>query len=191
MLSTYPKTVSLKDWTKVTLWPMQRQDEERLHEFFCRIPEEDRKLLKEDVANRAVIGNWCRQIDYHRVLPILAGVEGKIVADATLHRRQSGWLQHVAEIRVVVDPEYRRKGLGSLLIEDLMLLAIDSKLERLFVELIADEVAAVKAFERIGFERVAHLSGFARDRNNTPQDLLVLMADISTANQPETYFFSF
>jgi len=191
MLKLYPKQVSLKDWTKVTLWPMKHHDEERLHEFFCRIPEEDRKLLKEDVANRAVVAEWCRRIDYNRVLPILAEAHGKIVGDATLHRRQSGWLQHVGEIRVVVDPEFRRKGLGSLLIEDLMLLAIDSKLERLFVELIASEIGAVKAFERIGFERVAHLPGFARDRNNTSQDLLVLTADISTAHQPETYFFSF
>lgn len=191
MLRLYPKTVSLKDWTKVTLWPMTHHDEERLCEFFCRIPEEDRKLLKEDVANRAVIANWCRRIDYNRVLPILAEAHGKIVGDATLHRRESGWLQHVGEIRVVVDPEYRRRGLGSLLIEDLMLLAMDAKLERLFVELIANEIAAVKAFERAGFERVAHLPRFARDRNNMSQDLLVLSVDISTANRPETYFFSF
>ena len=191
MLRLYPKTVSLKDWTKVTLWPMTHHDEERLCEFFCRVPEEDRKLLKEDVANRAVIANWCRRIDYKRVLPILAEAHGKIVGDATLHRRESGWLQHVGEIRVVIDPEYRRRGLGSLLIEDLMLLAMDAKLERLFVELIASEIAAVKAFERVGFERVAHLPGFGRDRSNVPQDLLVLSVDISTADRPETYFFSF
>ncbi len=191
MLRLYPKQVSLRDWTKVTLWPMKGGDEGRLHEFFSRIPEEDRKLLKEDVANREVIANWCRRIDFNRVLPILAEAHGKIVGDATLHRRQSGWLQHVGEIRVVVDPEYRRKGLGSLLIEDLMLLAIDVKLERLFVELIANEITAVRAFERVGFERVAHLPGFARDRSNVSQDLLVLSVDISTADQPETYFFSF
>ncbi|MEK6568943.1 MAG: N-acetyltransferase, partial [candidate division NC10 bacterium] len=72
MLRIYPKQVSLKDWTKVTLWPMEPRDEARLHEFFCRIPEEDRKLLKEDVADRDVVANWCRQIDYNRVIPILA-----------------------------------------------------------------------------------------------------------------------
>src|SRR3990172_5133897 len=175
MLRIYPKQVSLKDWTKVTLWPMEPRDEARLHEFFCRIPEEDRKLLKEDVAHRAVVANWCRQIDYNRVIPILAEAGGKIVADATLHRRKFGWLQHVGEIRIVVDPEYRRKGLGSLLIEDL----------------VASESAGVRAFERVGFERMAPLPGFARDQNSTPQDLLLLTADISTANQPETYFYSF
>jgi ribosomal protein S18 acetylase RimI-like enzyme len=189
MLHTYPKQVSLKDWTRVTLWPLQPQDEERLYEFFCRIPEEDRKLLKEDVVNRAVVANWCRQIDYSRVLPILAEADDKIVADATLHRRKAGWLQHVGEIRLVVDPAYRRKGLGTVLIEELMLQAVAMKLERLFVELIATEIAAVKAFERFGFERVALLPGFARDRTNAPQDLLLLSADISMANQPETSFY--
>jgi hypothetical protein len=67
---------------------------------------------------------------------------------------------------------------------------LDAKLERLFVELIASEIAPVRVFERVGFEQVAHLPGFARDRDNEPQDLLVLTADISTATQPETYFFS-
>jgi hypothetical protein len=47
----------------------------------------------------------------------------------------------------------------------------------------------VKAFERVGFERVAHLPGFARDRNNVPQDLLLFTADVSTANQPESYLY--
>lgn len=191
MLGHYPKQVSLRDWTKVAMWPMERRDEERLSEFFRRLPEEDRKLLKHDVANRAVIAAWCRNIDHSRVLPILAEAHGKIVGDATLHRKRSGWLQHVGEVRVVVDPEYRRRGLGSLLIEEVMLLGIDVKLERLFVELIASEIAAVKAFERFGFDRVAHLPGFARDRNNVPQDLLVLSADISTANRPESYFYAF
>jgi GNAT superfamily N-acetyltransferase len=189
MLGHYPKQVSLRDWTKVDLWPLGRGDEARLHEFFCRIPEDERKLLKHNVANPSVIADWCCKIDYSRVLPILAGVEGKIVGDATLHRKEAGWLRHVGEVRIVVDPEYRRRGLGSLLIEDVMLLAIDAKLERLFVELIASEIGAVKAFERVGFERVAHLPGFARDRNNAPQDLLLLAADVSTANQPESYFY--
>jgi GNAT superfamily N-acetyltransferase len=189
MLGHFPKQVSLRDWTKVTLWPMEQRDEARLHEFFCRLPEEDRRLLKHNVVDRGVIADWCRHIDYARVLPILAEAQGKIVGDATLHRRGSGWLQHVGEIRVVVDPEYRRRRLGSLLVEELILLAIDAKIERLFVELIASEIAAVRAFEQVGFERVAHLPGFARDRTNTPQDLLVLSADISTANQPETYFY--
>ncbi len=189
MLGHYPKQVSLRDWTKVTLWPMARRDEERLYEFFRRLPEEDRKLLKHDVANRAVIAAWCRLIDHSRVLPIIAEAEGKIVADATLHRKQSGWLQHVGEVRIVVDPEYRRRGLGSLLIEELVLLGIDAKLARLFVELVASETAAVKAFERVGFERVGCIPGIARDRSNKPQDLLLLVADISTSNSPETDFY--
>jgi ribosomal protein S18 acetylase RimI-like enzyme len=189
MLGHFPKQVSLRDWTKVTLWPMEQRDEARLYEFFSRLPEEDRKLLKHNVADRSVIADWCRHIDYSRVLPILAEAQGKIVGDATLHRRGSGWLQHVGEIRVVVDPEYRRRRLGSVLIEELMLLAIDAKMERLFVELIASEIAAVRAFERVGFEQVARLPGFVRDRNNTAQDLLMLSADISTAGHPETYFY--
>lgn len=48
----------------------------------------------------------------------------------------------------------------------------------------------VTVSEQVGFERAAHLPGFARDRNNAPRDLVALADDLSTASQPETHFFS-
>ena len=70
-----------------------------------------------------MITNWCANLDYDRVLPILAVVRvndhEKIVADGTLHTERYGWSTHVAEIRMVIDPEYRDKGLGRILLREL------------------------------------------------------------------------
>ncbi|MCI0409735.1 MAG: GNAT family N-acetyltransferase [Acidobacteria bacterium] len=189
IVGRYPKTIALKDGTKVLLREMMRTDREKLYEFFAKIPEEDRKFLKHDVSKKEVIDTWLKDIDYARVFPLLAEVDGKIVADATLHRRSSGWLRHVGEVRLVVDPTYRRKGLGSHLLEELILLAADLGLEKLVAELVAEERAAMLAFQRFNFEQVAVLPGIMRDQGGTNHDLVVMVLNVSTAYLPDWYYF--
>jgi L-amino acid N-acyltransferase YncA len=185
----YPKTIVLKDGTKVLLKAMTESDREGLYQFFLRIPEEDRKLLKHDVTKREVIDAWMKNIDYARVFPLLAEADGKIVADATLHRRGSGWMRHVGEVRFVVDPAYRRKGLGSHLLEDLILLAADLGLEKLIAQIVAEERAAILAFQRFNFEQVAVLPGIVKDQDGTHHDLVVVVLNVATAYLPDWYYF--
>ena len=185
----FPKEITLKDGTRVTLKGMTSRDREALHAFFARLSEEDTKFLKDDVKKPPVVEAWCRDINYGRVFPLLAEVDGTIVADATLHRRAHGWLRHVGEIRFVVDAAYRRKGLGAHLIEELILYAIDQGLEKLLAEVVAEEVAAVRALERFGFKQVATLPGIVKDKTGSYRDLIVLVLDLGTALLPDWYYF--
>jgi L-amino acid N-acyltransferase YncA len=187
--SRYPKTIVLRDGTNVRLKAMTESDREGLYQLFAGIPEEDRKLLKHDVTKREVIDAWIENIDYARVFPLLAEVDGKIVADATLHRRGSGWMRHVGEVRIVVDPSYRRKGLGSHLLEELILLAADLGLEKLVAELVAEERAAILAFQRFNFAQVAVLPGLVKDQAGTHHDLVVMVLNVATAYLPDWYYF--
>ena len=41
-------------------------------------------------------------IDYNRVFPLVAEVQGRIVGDVTLHVRKVGWKRHLGNVRVVV-----------------------------------------------------------------------------------------
>lgn len=174
----FEKEITLKDGTRVTLKAMASRDWEGLHAFFARLPEEDTKFLKDDVTKSQVVDAWCRDINYGRVFPLLAEVNGTIVADATLHRRAHGWLKHVGEIRFIVDPAYRRKGLGAHLIEELVLYAAEQGLEKLVAEVVAEEVAALRALERFGFKQVATLPGLVKDKTGTYRDLIVLVLDL-------------
>src|SRR3990172_5481988 len=107
---TYPKTLMLRDGTRVELRPLEAGDKIRLLQFFERIPEADRYYLKENVTAPEVIQSWVANIDFEWVIPIVALVEDKIVGDATLHRSRAPARRHIGEIRVVVDPEYRDIG---------------------------------------------------------------------------------
>lgn len=185
----FPKTIVLKDGTQVVLKAMTHTDRQGLYEFFARIPEEDRKFLKHDLSKKEVIEAWLKDINYGRVFPLLAMVDGRVVADATLHRRSSGWLKHVAEVRLVVDPAYRRKGLGSYMLEEMILLAADAGVEKLVAEIVAEERAAIRAFQRFNFEQVAVLPGIVKDQTGRNQDLIVMVLDVPTAFVPDWFYF--
>ena len=72
MLENFPRMITLRDNTALTLRLMTRDDQFGLYEFFMSLPLEDRRYLRNDVTDRKVIENWTRSLDYEKVLPILA-----------------------------------------------------------------------------------------------------------------------
>lgn len=178
MLSGYPKKVQLKTGTTVAIRPMVNEDAEKLHAFFMRVPREDRLFLRDDVSIRHVIDEWARDLDYGKVLPLVAEVGGNIVGDATLHRRKFGWTSHVGKVRVVIDKDYRGKGLGTAMIEELTHIAKKAGLELLVAELMMDQAAAIAAFKGLGFEKEAVLYNYVRDQAGEERNLILMMKSL-------------
>ena len=184
----YPKYGTLRDGRPVTIRPMLAGDEAALLTFFRGIPAEDRVFLKEDVTKAAVIAAWCRDLDYGRILPLLAEAGGELVADATLHQRRAGWMRHVASVRIVIAPAYREQGLGTLLINELIAIAEQSDLEKMDVDLMADQEAAIAAFQSYRFEQIAVFPGHVKDLSGKNHDLVVLVRDLTSREELETPF---
>ena len=144
-------------------------------DFFLRVPEDDRYYLKEDVTSPEVVGGWIEHMDYSRALPLIALDNQRIVADGTLHRRRAGARSHLAEIRIVVDPEYRSKGVGSALMRELISIAEDSGLEKVIFELVADEQADAKAAaSSLGFVQLSIIPNHIKDLRGRLHDLLIM-----------------
>ena len=174
-LVDYPKEVTLRDGAKVTLKPMNPGDALQLEEFFSRIPAEDRYYLKEDVTSRQVVQRWAAELDYDRVLPLLAWIDDRVVADATLHRQRAGARRHVGEIRILVDPEYRNRGLGTRMLHEMATIANENGVERLIFEAVSEkEDAAIKAAQYVGFVQVGVLRSNAKDPDGRPRDLVIM-----------------
>ncbi len=174
-IAAYPKETCLRDGSRVTLRPLERADEDGVLEFFLAIPAEERFFLKDDVTSPAVISNWISNMDYSRALPIVALVDGRIVADAVLTRRRGNARSHIGEVRVVVSPDYRNRGLGTMLIRELCEIADDAGLDKILMEVVADrEGEALKAVEWLGFIRIGTLDGGARDQDGHPHDIVIL-----------------
>ncbi len=189
-LREFPKQVQLRDGTAITLRPMVRDDRDGLRDFFQRLSPEDRQFLKDDVARPEIVEDWTRDLDYDRVLPILALHEERIVGDATLHRQPHGWMRHVGEVRVSTDPFFRRRGLATVLAREIFYLALQAGLDKMVAEVAADQVAALKVFGRLGFQQEARLAGQIVDLHGRKHDLVILTTDIPAlmAKMQETFY---
>ncbi len=174
-LSAYPKTVGLRDGTSIVLRPMQPDDAGALLAFFQELSPKDRFFLKEDVASPVVIQRWVDDMDYDRALPIIALDGDTIVADGTLHRSRANARRHIGQIRIAVADDYRNRGLGTTLLNELATIANEHGLERLLLEAVSDhEDDAIKAAEYVGFVRVGSLPGHAKDLQGHPRDIVLL-----------------
>jgi RimJ/RimL family protein N-acetyltransferase len=175
ILYEYPKTTSLRDGTQLILRPLRRKDQQALHEYFLRMPAEDRMGLKDDVTDPKVVENWIYDLDYDVVLPMLALDDGRIVANATLHFSQIGWTKHQGEIRITNDPEYRQKGLATRLIQELIEIAAYFGLEQLTAEIAPTLADTREIFRKLGFNEVGSLKGFIKDIKGSHADLIMMV----------------
>ncbi|MEK6661345.1 MAG: GNAT family N-acetyltransferase [candidate division NC10 bacterium] len=178
MLTEYPKKVRLQSGTSVTIRPMVKEDADKLYAFFSRVPREDRLFLRDDVSIRDVIDSWTQELDYGKVLPLVAEVGGNIVGDATLHRRTFGWTSHVGKVRLVIDKDYRGKGLGTVLIEELIDIAKKAGLEQLVAELMSNQTGALSAFKGLGFEKEAVFFNYVKDQMGEERNLVVMIKNL-------------
>jgi len=175
-LEAFPQQVRLRSGATIELKPMVPADQDKVLEFFLRVPEEDRYFLKDDVTSPRVIEGWVAHLDYDRALPLLAWCDGNVVGNAVLVRSRIGARRHIGELRVVVDPEYRNLGLGSVMTRQLCEIAADAELDKVVVELVAGrEEEAIAAMERLGFLRSARLPEYFRDPKGHPHDLVVMV----------------
>jgi L-amino acid N-acyltransferase YncA len=175
LITTYPKTVTLEDGTPITLRPLLKDDEAKLVDYFANLPPEDRLCLKEDVSDPKVIENWIYEMDYDNILSLIALNDGEIVGDATLHFNPIGWTRHQAELRLTTSTQYRVRGLGTLLLQNLIDIATGLGLEQIHIEIPPRLDKAFYLFEKMGFKEVANLQGFVRDLQGDESDLVLMV----------------
>ncbi len=182
MNKNFLKKYTLKDGSIITIRPMAKNDVNALHDFFKHIPEEDRLFLKHDVADKKVIEQWAKNLDSNTVLSLLAfDGSNKIIGDATLHTKDYGWTRHIGEIRIVVARAYRSKGVGFALSKEIFIHAHERKLLKITAEMAADQLGAIKVFEKLGFVQEAELKNQIIDLKGQTHSLIIMTNDAKEA----------
>ncbi len=186
-----PKSSVLINGEMVHYKLLTKDDEAALKGFFETIPETEVDLLRSDVRNPAIIASWVERIDYSRILPVVAWNESEdtIAGVATLHFTQ-GVYRHIADIRIVVGTEYRKLGLGSAMIKELIEIGNQLGLHFLKAEILSENKLALKAFRQLGFEVKVTLEGCYMTQRGEPRDI-VLMLKRLTINMEEDMFYLF
>lgn len=178
MPSHYPKEAVLRDGRRVLIRPFTDRDPQALFEFFRSLPTDVRRFAWDNIDDPVLVESWARQIDYAQTLPLLALDGQRIVADATLHRRDRGPLRRVGRIKWLLDPDYRGQGLGTTLVNDFIAISREQGLRHLTCMLIADfEADAVTTLRDLGFEEYA-VPGYGTDPDGNQHDMVKLVLQL-------------
>jgi ribosomal protein S18 acetylase RimI-like enzyme len=145
-------------------------DEAALDAFLAAIPPGDRTFIKEDVADPSAARAWIADTATARAV----ATGGDEIVGLVAMIPGVGWSSHVGDLRLVVHPGHRRRGVGTGLARWAVLEATRMGLLKLVVEVVAEQDAAVAMFQGLGFEGEALLTDHIRDRDGNLRDLLLL-----------------
>jgi RimJ/RimL family protein N-acetyltransferase len=159
-LSRYRQVKVLPGGLRVLMRPLSKDDSEQLVELFARAAPEDLERLRSDPTNRQVVEGWVKDLDLSKVFPLVAVVNNRIIGDATL-QFGTKFQRHLGWIRIFLDREYRRRGLGTLMIRALMDIARRVGLHQVHALVPSDQPHVIKAFEHLGFKNEFILRDYA------------------------------
>ena len=147
--------------------PLADVDLARVWEFFERTSDGDRTFFKEPVKEIETIQVWLSEPHTKR----LVAVERDRVVGSVAIIRGVGWSKHVGELRVVVDPDHRRHGVGRALVHQALVTALRDGISKVSVEVVAEQTAVIHLFQELGFTAEAVLAGHVVDATGTVKDL--------------------
>lgn len=177
-MEKYPKTIKIKDSSTVTVRPYLKEDFESLTGFFQSLPKKERMYLRIDVTNIENLRKRFGTVNYDTRFPLLAMSKYELAGIGTLTRAEFGWMRNLGEIRVVIKPNFQRKGLCTILTRELFLYALTTDLYKLQASIMENQQSARSAFERMGFHQEAILKKHVTDIDGKRQNLVIMNLDI-------------
>jgi ribosomal protein S18 acetylase RimI-like enzyme len=148
---------------------LETTDRHAVKRFVDRVPEGDRTFFKEDVEDPEVVATWTAPGDARSI-----AVEGDAVLGSVAVVRLHGWSSHVGEVRVIVDPAWRGRGIGRALASRALIEAIELDLRKMVVEVVADQEPTIAMFRSLGFDPEALLTNHVCDQSGALRDLMIL-----------------
>lgn len=178
-LREYPTIITLHDETAVTLRQMTSFDANRIVIFAQSLPTNDLLHLRMDITKPEVVMGWVRNLEAKTTLTIIAEINGETAGYAILHHSELTWQRHLGEIRLLVGPAYRARGLGGALAREIFAIAHEMKLSRIVAQMTPEQKGAIATFEHLGFQPEALLADFVIDREGRTHDLMVMAYDVT------------
>ena len=152
--SQWTSDEELKDGTRVHIRPIRPEDEPAMVRFHERLSARTVWLryfhpmqLSQRTAHERLI-RVCFT-DYDREMPLVAMVDGEIVAVARLSKTP---LKNDAEFALLVSDEYQNQGLGTKLLARLVDIGRQERLSDIHADILAENAGMQRVAERVGFK---------------------------------------
>jgi RimJ/RimL family protein N-acetyltransferase len=173
-LERYRYVRTLPSGKRLLLRPLTKEDKQGFMDLFARASRQDLEYFRSDAGDPAVVESWVGKLNLRRVFPLIAIVDDKIVGDATLHfgvhyRRHRAW------VRIFLDREYRRQGIGMLMLRCLIDIARRVGLQQLYAEVLTNQPQVVKAFEDLGCQHEVTLRDYFMTDSGETLDMAIMV----------------
>lgn len=178
---TYPRSVSCGD-AEVEIARMTGADRAALVDFVATLPPHDLLFLPRDLGHPKVVDAWMRSLEAGELASLVARDGGAMVGCTAILVDGLSWSKHVGELRVLVSPDWRGRGLGRALIQECFAQALELGLTKLVAQMTVDQRAAIAVFEELGFRAEALLAKHVVDRDGRPHDLVLLGHDVDAVH---------
>lgn len=173
----YPRVHQLEDGAKVTWSLMTSDDLSNLSKFLNRLPAKDLAYLQVDITDAVVQQMWLQSIAEGKSICLCAYDPASLVGYASV-QVSGDQEQRKGEIRVNISQGYRSRGLGRILIGEILDISKMLHLSLLTARMLSDQHGARAAFGRLGFSRQALLEGYVDDPSLDCRDLLVMSSNL-------------
>ena len=178
VISRYPRTV-IFDGVDIELRMMTPADEGAVLKFARELPVHDLLFLRRNITEPKVLNAWVKELEAGTISSLVAMQGELLLGCSAVVRDEHSWSPHVGELRVLLSPESRQKGLGRTLIQESFIVALSQGLEKLTAQMTADQQAAIAVFEDLGFRAEALLRDQVRDDNGVKHDIVILSHDVA------------
>ena len=153
----------LRDKSSVEVDSLKTSDENDVAAVMRALPERDVLFVGFDVRDEAVI--------LPGVVGTVARRDGKVLGFAILRRDRAPWKRHIGSVLVVVLPQARGLGLGTLLVQTAIELAGELGLEKIVARMLVEDRDTVRVFEKLGFRHEGLLIDHAKASDGTLYDI--------------------
>ena len=174
----YPRRVDCGG-SPVEIARMTAADRDALVAFVATLPPHDLLFLPRDIGHPKVVEAWMRALESGELTSLVARDGAAMVGCTAIFTDELSWSKHVGELRVLVSPAWRGKGLGRVLIQECFAQALELGLMKLVAQMTTDQRSAIAVFEELGFRAEALLSRHVADRSGAFHDLVLLSHDVA------------
>jgi len=161
----------LRDTSNVRIDPLGPADEAAVAAQLRALPERDLLFVGFDVRDDDVIHRWANPNHDRDTAGVVARRDGNVLGFAVLQRDRAPWKRHVGSVLVVVAPQARGLGLGTLLVRRAIELASELGVEKIAARMLVEDRDTVRVFEKLGFRHEGLLIDHAKASDGTLYDI--------------------
>ncbi|MFH0882527.1 MAG: GNAT family N-acetyltransferase [bacterium] len=179
---THPKWVTWRDKLEIQIRPLKPGEVDALVAWLRSLDERELAKLPCDVRDEGYPGRLHGELRDRSVHRLLAWKDGnEIVGSIALYPGSLHWVHHTGRLVVVTDPRVRRTGIAVVLIEEMIRLAEELKIRKLYAELTSMHKEARRLARTIGFKREATLRNHVIDSKGGFHDLHIYSMELEKA----------